>query len=245
MQQQHYPIIDITRACAIVLMFIYHFCFDLSNEGIVSFNFHHNSFWLIFRGIIVSSFLLLVGVSLAIASSRKLNRKRFVQRLLLLAVYSALVSVSSYVVFPKSWIFFGILHFILLASVLGLLFIKFYWLNALFGFSLIFAGYFLSFSVFDQSYLQWIGLMTAKPITEDYVPLIPWFGVVLLGMFLGKLLFVKQSLAVSKRLIHWSSTQFMARSFAFFGRHAIHVYMLHQPIFIGLIAAVLWLIPEV
>ncbi|VAW72011.1 hypothetical protein MNBD_GAMMA12-3011 [hydrothermal vent metagenome] len=244
MQRQHYQIIDITRACAILLMFIYHFCFDLSNGGIVSINFNHSSFWLNFRIIIVSAFLLLVGVSLAIANSRALNRKRFVIRLLLLALYSALVSVSSYAMFPKSWIFFGILHFILVASILGLLFVKLYWLNLLFGFSLIVIGNILSFSAFDQSYLQWVGLMTDKPITEDYVPLIPWFGVVLLGMFLGKLLFVKKSLSVSDKLMCWSSNHFVARLFAFFGRHAIHVYMLHQPIFIGLISAALWLMPK-
>jgi len=241
MLRQHYQIIDIARACAILLMFVYHFCFDLSDAGFVSIDFNNSAFWLNFRVLIVTSFLLLVGVSLAIASSKKLNRKRFLMRLLLLAAYSALVSVSSYAMFPNSWIFFGILHFILLASVLGLLFARLYWTNLLLGIALLGAGIFLKFSFFDQAYFQWVGLMTNKPITEDYVPLLPWFGVVLLGMFLGKLLFVKKALSISTTLMEWSSNKRLPRLLAFGGRHAIHIYILHQPVFIGLISGFVWL----
>jgi len=243
MRQQHYQVIDIARGGAILMMFVYHISFDLNDFGFIQVDFYKSSFWLNFRAVIVSSFLLLVGISLAIATSKKLNWQRFIRRLLLLVIYSVLVSAASYSMFPRSWIFFGILHFILLASVLGLVFSKFFWSNFVLGTLLIVTGNYLSFPMFDHSYLQWFGLMTDKPVTEDYVPLLPWFGVVLIGMFLGKLLFVKKSLTISDSLTQWSSSNWLLRVFAFGGRYAIHIYILHQPIFIGIISAAAWLMP--
>ncbi len=241
MQRQHYQVIDIARGCAILMMFIYHISFDLNDVGFIKIDFYNSVFWLNFRAVIVSSFLLLVGISLAIAIRKKLNQGRFIRRLLLLVLYSILVSAASYSMFPRSWIFFGILHFILLASVLGLLFSKLYWLNLVLGLLLLVVGNYVSFSLFDHTYLQWFGLMTNKPVTEDYVPLLPWFGVVLVGMFLGKLLFVNKSLSISKWLTQWSSSNRVLRLLAFGGRYAIHIYILHQPIFIGIIAGIVWL----
>lgn len=236
MQQNHYQIIDIARGVAILMMFIYHFCFDLDYFHIVSFYFTTNPFWLTFRAIIVSSFLLVVGVSLALASSRKINKTRYWRRLLLLAVYASVTSIASYLMFPETVIFFGILHFILLASVVGLLFAKLYWTNLMLGIVFIILGGFFSFSYFNQAPLQWFGLMTYKPRTEDYVPFLPWFGVVLTGMFVGKYFFIKNNY---QKLKNWSSDNTFAKMLEFGGRHSIHIYMLHQPIFMGLIYIVL------
>lgn len=37
----------------------------------------------------------------------------------------------------------------------------------------------------EPRWLNWLGLAAVKPATEDYVPLLPWFGVVLWGMVAG------------------------------------------------------------
>jgi uncharacterized membrane protein len=80
--------------------------------------------------------------------------------------------------------------------------------------------------MFNQKALQWFGLMTHKPPTEDYVPLLPWFGVVLLGMTLGKYLHNKGS-------IYRPIQSIWGRRLAGMGRHSLLIYMLHQPILLG------------
>ena len=53
------------------------------------------------------------------------------------------------------------------------------------GIAIVAAGWTLRFALFDIPWLNWVGMMTHKPATEDYVPLFPWLGVVLIGIFGG------------------------------------------------------------
>ncbi len=234
-KKSHFQIIDIARGGAIALMFIYHFCFDLNYFGFVTFNFNSDPFWLNFRTIIVSCFLFIMGISMAIATNKSLNVKNYLKRLALILGYAAIVSLSSYLMYPQSMIFFGILHFVAVATVLALLFTRFYWANLIFGISIVIFSALYQFPIFDQPYLQWFGLMSHKPLTEDYVPLFPWFGVVLIGLFFGKLVFLNKTSVFAKKCQNWSSNVQIAKLFAFGGKHSLHIYMLHQPIFIGLL----------
>ena len=215
------------------MMFVFHFTYDLSFFGYVEINFLEDPFWANFRRFIVSSFLLLVGISIVLANRKPLNIKHFSRRLILLITYAILVSMGSYLMFPETYIYFGILHFIAVASVLGLLFRKFYWFNLLLGISLLLLEALYSNAYFNDPAINWLGLMTHLPFTEDYVPLIPWFGVVLLGMFIGKTLFIDNK---TPSWLVWQATNPVTKTLALGGRHSLHIYILHQPIFIGLIA---------
>jgi len=215
-------------------MVAYHFCFDLNYYSLAHFNFNYDPFWLGFRALILSMFLGLVGISLALATARGFNPRRYFMRLGWLAACAILVSLSSRVLFPESWIFFGVLHCILVASILGLAFLRLYWPNLVIGGLLILAGLTLQHPLFDQPWMQWIGLMTHKPITEDYVPLLPWFGVVLVGLFFGKL-FLRSDW--SKRLSGWHSDHASTRLLALSGRHSLLIYIAHQPVLMGLLWA--------
>lgn len=227
--------IDALRGVAIAMMFIYHFCYDLSYFGFADFNFYHDPRWIYFRIVIVSSFLLLVGVSLYLATRHGLNRRAFIKRLAWLIAYAAIISVISYIMFRERLIFFGILHFIAVASVVGLLFARLYWLNLVSAIAIIVIGLTVKHPFFDQSAWQWLGMVTTLPRTEDYVQFIPWFGVVLLGMFLGQLLFDRKPL---KGLVRWQSRHPLSRTLTLGGRHSLHIYMLHQPIFMGMLFVV-------
>jgi uncharacterized membrane protein len=228
-------VFDLLRGVAIALMVAYHFCFDLNYHGFTQFDFNHDPFWLGFRASILSLFLGLVGVSLVLATVSGFRPVHYFRRLAWLAAAAAVVSLSSFMMFPASWIFFGVLHFILVASLLGLLFLRFYWLNLGLGALLLLAGNTLQLPFFDQPAWQWIGLMTHKPITEDYVPLLPWFGVVLIGLFLGKL---AQSSEGGRRLGAWHSSRPLAKLLALAGRHGLPIYLAHQPLLLGLLWAV-------
>ena len=227
---KHFDILDVARGFAILLMFIYHFSYDLDYYGFVNLDFAVDNFWLNFRTLIVTLFLMIMGISLYLAYYRGLNIKNFQKRLLLLLFYSSLVSISSWVMFPTAMIFFGILHFITVASVLGLLFVRLKIINLLLGISLILIGQFVEHSMFDQPYLQWLGLMTTLPIAVDYVPLLPWFGVVLVGIYLGQLLAQQPTNSFLRR---WQSNHPVGNALALGGRYSLHIYMLHQPLFLG------------
>ena len=234
-----YPIVDAARGTAIALMFVYHFIFDLRYYNVVAIDFNHDPFWLGLRTLIVSLFLGVAGISLHLATANGLNQRTFVRRLLQVAGCAALVSLASYMMFPGSMIFFGILHFIAAASVLGLLFYRLFWVNLALGVGLIVFGLTFQHTWFDQPGWQWIGLMTHKPMTEDYVPLIPWFGVVLLGLFMGKLIFPRSPGKTVPRFTQWQEKNRFSRLLAFGGRHSLPIYMLHQPVFFAVLYLIL------
>ena len=81
---------------------------------------------------------------------------------------------------------------------------------------------------FDAPGRRWIGLMTHKPPTEDYVPLLPWFGVVLLGLFAGP-----RIIGFARRTAGVLNRHGLVRGLALAGRHSLIIYLLHQPLLIG------------
>ncbi len=226
--------IDALRGLAIVMMIAYHFSFDLNYHGWIHQDFNHASFWLIARACIVSLFLLLVGISLVLNAQRADSRSFWRRQARLLAACVA-VSSGSYLMFPDSFIFFGILHFILLASLSGRLLVRFHYLNLAAAPLVLLAGLFYSNPLFDAPLLQWLGFMTYKPFTEDYVPFFPWFGVVLAGIFLGRLIIAKPA---------WSNSYQPSppiRLLALAGRHGLAIYLLHQPVLLGVLFLVSFL----
>jgi uncharacterized membrane protein len=220
--------IDALRGFAIALMVVYHFCFNLGYFGLAAFDFYQDPFWLNFRTLILSLFLGLVGVSLVLASQPRLNVRRYLHRLILLVASAALVSFVTWWMFVERLVFFGVLHFIAVASLLGLLFVRAGRLNLIAGVGVILFATQYQSAWFDTPGRRWIGLMTHKPPTEDYVPLLPWIGVVMLGIFAGPY------------IVRWLQTHLQGirdtapiRWLALAGRHSLVIYLIHQPLLIG------------
>ena len=82
--------------------------------------------------------------------------------------------------------------------------------------------------------------MTYKPATEDYVPLLPWFCVVLIGMFAARRLL---RLAWMQRLEHSLHDKRLVRILAFSGQRSLWIYLVHQPLLIGLLSVYMRLAP--
>ncbi len=230
-------VVDLARGVAIAMMVVYHFCFDLAHFRLARFDFYNDPFWLNFRTLILGLFLLLVGVSLVLATRRRIETRRILARLLRVGAGAALVSLATWWMFGDRFVFFGVLHFIVVASVLGLLFVRRPPMALAAGLVLLLVGNRLQSPWFDQPGWRWIGLMTHKPATEDYVPLLPWLGVVLTGIFIGGWLCRSGRLrALDARM---PGQRPWARALAFSGRHSLLIYLLHQPLLFGLITAVL------
>lgn len=226
-----FPAVDALRGMALLAMFAYHFSFDLNYFGLIRQNFYEAPFWIASRTAILSSFLLLVGISLALANRAGIRWSLFFRRLGQITGCAVLVSIGSYAMFPQSWIYFGVLHHIALASVVSLAFLRFEWGNLGLGLFFIGLGTTVKLPLFDTSWLQWIGLMTHKPITEDYVPMLPWFGLVLIGIFAGKRLLSANKTGIKT----WRPAHGFSRLLILAGRHSLLLYMVHQPVFIGLL----------
>jgi len=225
-------LIDALRGFALCLMLVYHMVFDLVWLRGFRADFNHDPFWLAFRGIIVTLFLSLVGVSLVLARRAHQGNGAFWRRVGIIAACAALVTAASYVTFPQSFITFGVLHCIALSSVLARPLVDSPRAALLLGIAVIAVGNTLQLPLFDTPWLNWIGLMTHKPPTEDYVPLLPWTGVVLLGVALGHGLFSRELgpvAALGRSAPAW---------LAWLGRHSLLVYLVHQPLLVGILRVV-------
>ena len=225
--------IDALRGVAIGLMIVYHFCFDLRFYHMTGADFEHDPFWLGFRSLIVTSFMLLVGIGLVLADHARLPREHFWKRIALIAGCALAASAASYLLFPRTFIYFGILHCIAVASVLAWPVARRPVLAALLGVVIVVAGLTLTHPAFDQRALSWLGFTTTKPATEDFVPLAPWSGVVLIGVALGNALMHAnfRPIAVLDAAPKW---------LGWLGRHSLAIYMVHQPVLLAL----LWLVVQ-
>ena len=232
--------LDVARGVALVAMAIFHSAWDIAFLHIVRFDPGASMGWILFARIIAGSFLLLVGISLVLATRNGIRPKPYLKRLGMIVAAAALVSAATYFAMPEGWIFFGILHQIALASVLGLAFLRLPPRLMFLAAVAIFALPFLYRSeIFVQPALWWVGLAPKPPGSFDYVPLFPWFGVVLAGMAMAKL---GLSLGLDQRLAAWRPRLAPVRWLAFGGRHSLAVYLIHQPVlfafFFGLAAIV-------
>ena len=223
------PAIDNLRGLAIIAMVVFHFSFDLRHFGFTSADFYRDPFWLHARTAILSSFLLLAGASLVLAQSTAQGRARFWRQVARVAAAAMLVSVASYIVFPQRYIWFGVLHAIALALVLLRPLAGRPWVALGLGVAVIVAGNVWSSPWFDHRAWGWLGFMTAKPPTEDYVPLFPWIGVMLLGMAAAHALQRNdfRALAVFAKL---------PAPLGMLGRHSLAIYLVHQPVLFGLVS---------
>ncbi len=237
MNLRRFDILDAFRGIAIVWMTAYHLCFDLNHFGYLSQDFYGDPFWSWQRTSIVSLFLLTAGLSQAVATEQGQSWARFWRRWSQVAGSALLVSAGSFVMYPQSFIYFGVLHGLaamLLIVRLTARWGRWLWLLGGIAIAMKFIaayvrGLYPQAEFLNQNWFNWLGLVSRKPITEDYVPLIPWLGAIWWGMAAGQWML--------RHRPQWL-TQPLARPgqpLAWLGRWSLSYYLLHQPVMIGIL----------
>lgn len=245
--------LDALRTVAMVWMTVFHFCYDLNWLGLMPRQqFLSDPFWTWQRTAIVSLFLFTAGMGQAVAwHTQRLGEvgwrqrfdRRFGRRWLQVAGCALLVSAGSALVFPATFIYFGVLHG--LAAMLLVLRLtagggRWLWLAGAVAITLKYAAETLintsaNWQFFNEKWLNWLGFIGRKPATEDYVPLIPWLAAVWWGFAAG--------LWVLQHRPHWlSATGPVLRRLAVPGRWSLSYYLLHQPVLLGALMGIkaLW-----
>ena len=231
-------LIDMARGGALVAMFAYHLVWDLAHFGYIDGRTPFMPEMRLFSHVIACSFLFIAGLSLALAKRDPFDWRGFWKRLAMIAGAAALVTIASWFLFPNALIFFGILHCIAAASLIALPFLFLPWPAALAAGAIAFAlPALVSLSAFDTPALIWTGLGVRIPISNDFRPLLPWAGALLIGLGLGLLLQKRGGFEPLRRI---SGANLPARILAFGGRHSLAVYLIHQPVFFALLTASVW-----
>lgn len=238
--------IDVLRAVAMLWMTAFHFCFDLDHFGLIAQDFHHDPFWTWQRSAIVSLFLFTAGLSQAVALHQGQGWPRFWRRWAQVAGVALLVSAGSALMFPKTFIYFGVLHGIAVMLIVVRLTAGWgVWLWPLGALAV--AAKFVAplaiaavpaLDILNTPGPNVLGFVSRLPVTEDYVPLLPWLGLMWWGVAAGRWALAHQP--------HWlgaadAPATGARKALAVLGRWSLSYYLLHQPALIGLLTAWVWL----
>jgi uncharacterized membrane protein len=232
--------VDAARGVAIAMMVVYHLMYDLDYFGGYPIE-STSGFWARFADATASAFLFLVGVSLAISYARasaghpgrSLFGKYLLRGIRIFAYGMALTVV--FLVFGMGVVAFGILHLIGVSIILAYPLLRYRFANLFLGLSLLAAGVYMRIEgLSSQSpWLLPFGVVPENLVMPDYRPLLPWFGVVLLGVFAGNVVYG----GGRRPALFAGKAPAVARPLLPLGRNSLFVYLIHQPILIALLAA--------
>ena len=231
--------IDFLRGIAIIMMIVFHLLYDLTYFGGCNLNLHAG-FWLYFARATATIFIFLVGLSLTISFSRseKIQNSRkklylkYLKRGLRIFSWGLIITLMTWIFLREGFVLFGILHLIGISIVLAYPFLKLRYWNLLLGIAFISLGIYLKNFTFGFPWLVWLGFVPDHFYTVDYFPIFPWFGVVLIGVFFGNLLY--PDYARKFKLYDLSNFNFIGL-FCLLGRRSLIIYLIHQPILIILL----------
>ncbi len=226
-------IVDQLRGLAIIGVVIFHLVWDLDFTNLIESGFASHPIWIAFGRLLAGTFMFLVGVSLVLATRETVQWQPAIKRILKIAFFALIITAATYAVFPSAFVFYGILHAIAVASILGLFFLPLPTFVILaIGVVVWLAPLFFTNEAFDSRWLAWIGFSQTPPISNDLVPVFPWFGVTLVGIATARLISVGRT---SSRFAEMAIQNETGRFLTFCGRHSLIIYLLYQPLLLAII----------
>ena len=230
--------LDAARGVAVVAMVAFHALYDLNYFKGFGFDIYSGAFFALGR-FAALAFIFIVGISLTLSYNRAkagkiLPRlfKKFLFRGARIFCLGLAITAFTLFFFPHSPILFGVLHFIGIAIILAFPFVRKPTVSLFGGIAIIALGILVSSFSFNFPWLLWLGLAPENFFTFDYFPLLPWFGVVLFGIFAGNLFYSR-----GKRRFNIPNAGDFApvRLLCSLGRNSLLIYFLHQPLLVALI----------
>lgn len=233
--------IDTLRGVAIIMMVIFHLMWDLVAFQITPDVVLYAGFWKYFQRTTAITFLLLVGVSLTVSYRRAKLRQTGEERLFPKFFWRGLMIFGigmGFTIFGWAtgfgYVHFGILHLIGTAIILAYPLIEYRWLNLALWAGLFVLGGAIRTTYLPHNWLTWLGFHTRLYAPLDYFPLIPWFGVVLLGIAIGNTVYGQQGRILP---LPDYSTWLPVRLLQWLGRRSLVIYVIHQPLLLALLFA--------
>jgi uncharacterized membrane protein len=212
--------VDILRGIAVFAMLFYHFFYDLRFFSGRDAN-SHKMVWLLGHLGIAGTFFLTSGISAALSAKGKTSPSHDIFRIVKLAGCAGLVSLVTFALFPDKWIYCGVLHSLAACAILGLYFKSHP--------SLCLIGVVLTALAYATLRVTWPEGLGGQG-TLDYVPIFPWVGVYFLGIWLWSLSPIRALLDVRSHSTAFGWLEVV-------GRHSLPIYLIHQPILMGLLWA--------
>jgi uncharacterized membrane protein len=227
--------VDALRGVAVVLMVIFHLSWDLQFYGLAAIDVFTPPWQFFARGI-GSLFTFILGLSMVLRRAPPFSPP-VLRRSLLLFGLGMIISLATYFLFGQpGYVRFGILHLLGAALLLAhpLVFAPPPLTLAL-GLLALAVGAYLGTIFVDFPWLIWLGLPQDGISAVDYYPLLPWGGFALLGIAAGRTCY---GLGVRRSLLPGLGEAPPLRALRWLGRHALPIYLLHQPLLLGLLALV-------
>ena len=226
--------IDLLRTIAIVGMITFHTLDLLYYFDLYPTNMLYGPWWWWTRRVNAGIFIFLAAVALIITYSRGKRMSGFMLRGLKILGWGMGITLLTWLIARDEYVRFGILHFFGIAFIFAPFFLRFRYINLIAGAALMAIGIYLIHLqeqgiVVDFPWLLW--LIPHRLRTLDYWPLLPWFGLFLVGMFFGKILYPQGSRRFNIREFNDPVTS----ALTFPGRHPLVIYLAQWPIVIGIL----------
>lgn len=231
--------IDAARGIVVVLMVFFHLMWDLSYFQVTDVDIL-SAPWQTFARGIGTTFTLLMGLSLTIRATREAGEpparwRPFLQRGTRIFGFGMVVTLVTYLAIGKGFVVFGILHMQGVALMLAYPFIRARtWVTGVAALVVIVAGVYLNRLSAPFPWLIWLGVPEQGRAMVDYYPLLPWSGAALLGVVLGRTCYPRG--LRSFRLPPLGDAG-PVRLLCSLGRHSLTIYLVHQPVLLGLLIA--------
>lgn len=228
-ERRRYHALDVIRGFSLLLMVLHHWGYDLVDYDLLPS-------WMLHNGIVDALHIIFASVFVAISGACSTFSRSNLKRGLVILAAALAVTGATYIFDQRYYVKFGILHFLGCAALIYELVRRFgifrkvpklLWL-------LLFAlSYPILFMDFNVDGLSFLGFKNAAYASYDYFPILPWIFMYFLGTALGEMI----SAGRFPEFFYRIRSPFLEKT----GKASIWIYLLHQPILLGVTMGIAYL----